>query len=67
MTLQVDYRPHSVPTGTSDWVTDLELDGAQQLGRSSPGAPLRVLVLYGSLRERSFSKFLAYEFARYGC
>lgn len=60
----MDYRPHSVPAGTPDWVDDLELEGAQQLGQSSQGAPLRVLVLYGSLRERSFSKFLAYEFAR---
>ena len=62
---QVGYRPHSVPAGTPNWVDDLELEGAQALGRMSPDAsPLRVLVLYGSLRERSFSKFLAYEFAR---
>ena len=59
------YRPFAPSQGTADWVADLELDGAIALGRASANAaPLRVLVLYGSLRQRSFSKLLAYEFAR---
>ena len=59
------YRPFALPPGAPDWVAELELDGAMALGTASAGAgPLRVLVLYGSLRQRSFSKLLAYEFAR---
>jgi arsenic resistance protein ArsH len=52
--------------GASDWVKDLELDGAKAF--RPPGqlitTPPKVLVLYGSLRERSYSRLLAYEFAR---
>ncbi len=47
-----------------DWVHQLELDGALELSRRLGGPPLRVLVLYGSLRERSYSKLLALEFSR---
>lgn len=50
---------------SNDWVQHLELDGAIDLGRHMGGDPLRVLVLYGSLRERSFSKLLAFEFSRW--
>ena len=61
------YRPFALPPGAPDWVADLELEGATALGKVRDGAePLRVLVLYGSLRARSFSKLLAYEFARCG-
>ena len=47
-----------------DWVHQLELDSALELSRRLGGPPLRVLVLYGSLRERSYSKLLALEFSR---
>lgn len=36
-----------------DWVRDLELDGVKQMARSLPdGRRVKILVLYGSLRER---------------
>lgn len=50
----------------ADWVKDLELESAQ--GFQPPGqritTPPKILVLYGSLRERAYSRLLAYEFAR---
>jgi arsenic resistance protein ArsH len=67
------WRPHALLTAEAraeDWVAQLsaqnELDGAHAFdpdgdARSSPP---RYLVLYGSLRERSYSRLLAYEFAR---
>eukprot|EP00243_Klebsormidium_subtile_P001891 TRINITY_DN13577_c1_g3_i5.p1 TRINITY_DN13577_c1_g3~~TRINITY_DN13577_c1_g3_i5.p1 ORF type:complete len:371 (+),score=41.00 TRINITY_DN13577_c1_g3_i5:57-1115(+) len=52
--------------GALDWVKDLELESAK--GFQQPGqlikTPPKILVLYGSLRERSYSRLLAYEFAR---
>ena len=42
---------------------DLDLSGAKAL-LSEGVAPPKILVLYGSLRQRSYSKLLAYEFAR---
>ena len=57
--------------GEGDWVASLELNGARRLLASPLGAapgdgghPPRILLLYGSLRERSYSRLLAYEFAR---
>ena len=54
-----------------DWVGDLELDGAKQtlalphvLASGDGGHAPRILVLYGSLRERSYSRLLAFEYAR---
>ncbi len=46
-----------------DWVDKLELQSARQLGASYPVQP-RVLILYGSLRKVSYSRCMAYEFAR---
>lgn len=46
-----------------DWVKDLDLSGARAL-LSEGVSPPRILVLYGSLRSRSYSKLLAYEMAR---
>lgn len=40
------------PAVEADWTADLELDTVKQLVESSQGEPLRVLVLYGSLRNR---------------
>ncbi len=60
------YNPYSLEgqAAQDDWVQHLELDEARALGQRCGCEPLRVLVLYGSLRERSFSKLLAYEFSR---
>lgn len=59
------YRPFHVPAGVEDWVSGLELDGARAFSPSGGlSHPPKILVLYGSLRARSFSRLLAYEFAR---
>lgn len=61
------YKPYRVPPreGCNDWVSNLELQSARQLSASHPnGGQPCVLVLYGSLRKVSYSRCLAYEFAR---
>ena len=60
--MQRSLRPHT-QTGhqVPDWIDSLELDGARQMARHYPP---KVLILYGSLRALSYSKLLAYEFAR---
>ena len=50
-----------------DWVAGLELEGARSFVSLENRAPLKVLVLYGSLRQRSYSQLLAFEFARRAC
>ena len=51
-----------------DWVAGLELEGARTFASTLEiRAPLKVLVLYGSLRQRSYSQLLAFEFARRAC
>lgn len=62
LTLQAALRPHT-ETGhqSPDWVQSLELEGAKQLASDHPP---KVLILYGSLRDKSYSKLLAFEFAR---
>ncbi|GAA5900147.1 hypothetical protein JCM6882_002626 [Rhodosporidiobolus microsporus] len=60
------YRPFLLTKNASDepdWVEGLELDGAREVAKAF-GRPVKVLVLYGSLRERSFSRLTAYEAAR---
>lgn len=64
------YRPFTLPDTAveDDWVAQLELSTAmsmvdrQILQRGAPR--LRILVLAGSLRSRSYSRLLAYEGAR---
>ncbi|KAM0452979.1 hypothetical protein ACHAPV_009221 [Trichoderma viride] len=64
------YRPFILPDpfAANDWVGQLELSiglklvESEILSRNQPR--LRILVLYGSLRSRSFSRLLAYEAAR---
>ncbi|KAJ0400641.1 hypothetical protein P43SY_000926 [Pythium insidiosum] len=61
------WRPHATsPPAEDDWVQSLDLAGAATF--VPPGARLthrpRILVLYGSLRQTSFSRCLAYECAR---
>ena len=57
------YRLHD-EAAERDWVQHLEMDTARCMADASAEDPLKVLVLYGSLRQRSFSKLLAYEFSR---
>ena len=63
--LAARHKPYRAPLreGCSDWVSSLELVSARELGASQPVQPC-VLVLYGSLRKLSYSRCLAYEFAR---
>ncbi|RPA72160.1 arsenate resistance ArsH, partial [Ascobolus immersus RN42] len=72
--VRLKYRPFLLPEEVqqSDWVSKLELSTvvkiaeenlAREGGEGGHGR-LKVLVLYGSLRSRSFSKFTAYECAR---
>ncbi|KAK4101129.1 arsenate resistance ArsH [Parathielavia hyrcaniae] len=64
------YRPFLLDDeiSTSDWIAKLELATAAKMVETeilSQGKDrLRVLVLYGSLRTRSYSKLLAYEASR---
>ncbi|KAL2147930.1 hypothetical protein VTI28DRAFT_3408 [Corynascus sepedonium] len=64
------YRPFLLDDeiSSSDWVMKLELATAAKMVETeilSQGKDrLRVLVLYGSLRDRSYSKLLAYEASR---
>jgi arsenic resistance protein ArsH len=59
-----NYKPYQLSDAESksDWVADLELDSAFKSGVKQD--PIKVLILYGSLRTTSYSRFLAYEFAR---
>ncbi|CAO3666738.1 unnamed protein product [Umbelopsis ramanniana] len=64
MSPDINYKPYllSEEQQQTDWVADLELDSAAQAGEGQD--PVKVLVLYGSLRKSSYSRMLAYEFAR---
>ncbi|GAA6020839.1 hypothetical protein JCM10207_001675 [Rhodosporidiobolus poonsookiae] len=64
--IKARYRPFLATKNAADeadWVDDLELDTVQELAQRFP-RPVRVLVLYGSLRERSFSRLTAFEASR---
>ncbi|KAK5790547.1 hypothetical protein VI817_007834 [Penicillium citrinum] len=61
------YRPFLLDDAAEDWVSALELTtamdlAAQELQKSNNR--LRVLVLYGSLRRRSYSRLVALEASR---
>ncbi|GAB5588848.1 hypothetical protein Unana1_03748 [Umbelopsis nana] len=64
MSPDLKYKPYILPDELKqqDWVKDLELDCAFQSGHDQD--PVKVLILYGSLRKTSYSRCLAYEFAR---
>lgn len=70
ITLRTKYRPFLLrgDVAENDWIAKLELDTALQLTQTdmqrTHGNRLKVLVLYGSMRERSYSRLLAYECAR---
>ncbi|KFY45042.1 hypothetical protein V494_01171 [Pseudogymnoascus sp. VKM F-4513 (FW-928)] len=68
-TIRKVYRPFLLsPEITSrDWVSKLELSTVVKLAEDDfkkTGERLKVLVLYGSLRKRSFSRLLAFEASR---
>lgn len=51
------YKPFLLDeqTTASDWISELELDTAEEMARQDlleTAQPLRILVLYGSLRKR---------------
>ncbi|KAI5206424.1 arsenate resistance ArsH [Aureobasidium subglaciale] len=64
------YRPFisSPEVASSDWISKSELSTALKLSESdmekTGGDRLKILVLYGSLRERSYSRLLAFECSR---
>jgi hypothetical protein len=62
----VHHQPYRLngEAAACDWVQHVELDAARRMAHEDAGEPLKVLVLYGSLRQRSYSKLLAYEFSR---
>ncbi|KFY31387.1 hypothetical protein V493_01157 [Pseudogymnoascus sp. VKM F-4281 (FW-2241)] len=68
-TIRKVYRPYLLsPEITSrDWISKLELSTVVKLAEDDfqkTGERLKVLVLYGSLRKRSFSRLLAFEASR---
>lgn len=67
--LRQKYRPFILPEdpGQPDWVSTLELETVLDLAENNlrlTKERLKVLVLYGSLRRRSYSKLVAFEAAR---
>ncbi|KAF9994074.1 hypothetical protein BGZ80_002787 [Entomortierella chlamydospora] len=59
----LNYKPYRIlKNAADDWVAKLNLSALQEYGRQHE--PIKVLVLYGSLRERSFSRLLSYEISR---
>ncbi|KAG0168670.1 hypothetical protein DFQ28_000365 [Apophysomyces sp. BC1034] len=64
MSLNTDHKAYTLPEQekAADWVSDLDLECAFQSGKGQD--PVNILILYGSLRSTSYSRFLAYEFAR---
>ncbi|KAK6517485.1 hypothetical protein TWF281_004137 [Arthrobotrys megalospora] len=68
--IRAEYRPFLLDpeVACSDWVSRLELDSVMGMVRdevfSKGEERLKVLVIYGSLRARSYSRLLAYEAAR---
>ncbi|KAI9036915.1 uncharacterized protein KD926_001159 [Aspergillus affinis] len=66
--LRRKYRPFLLEFDSSpDWVNDLELTSVLDLAEKdlvATNSRLKVLVLYGSLRRRSYSKLVAFEASR---
>jgi hypothetical protein len=59
------YHAYRLPEDQrdKDWIAELDLETATAMMQGQP-TPLRFLVLYGSLRETSYSRLLAFEMAR---
>ncbi|KAI9026987.1 arsenic resistance protein ArsH [Hyaloraphidium curvatum] len=72
--LNARHRPYRIlknPDPAADWVAQLDLEQSTvtslfpKIGQSNDTPlPPRILLLYGSLRPRSFSRLLCFEFAR---
>ncbi|KAK9371667.1 flavoprotein-like protein [Lipomyces chichibuensis] len=68
--IRKEYRPFLLDDeiANNDWVANLELSTALKLVgqdmKRTEGNRLKVLVLYGSMRSRSYSRLLAFEAAR---
>ncbi|OBT85442.1 hypothetical protein VE02_06173 [Pseudogymnoascus sp. 03VT05] len=67
--IRKSYRPFllSPDITSTDWISKLELSTVVKLAEEDfhkTGERLKVLVLYGSLRERSYSRLLAFEASR---
>ncbi|GAB7358196.1 hypothetical protein MBLNU230_g0349t1 [Neophaeotheca triangularis] len=64
------HRPFLLPESVArdDWVSKLELSTATKMAETdlntTGGERLKILVLYGSLRSRSYSRLLAFEASR---
>lgn len=61
------YRPFILDNATEDWVSTLELTTAMELSAQElekSNKRLNILVLYGSLRRRSYSRLVALEASR---
>lgn len=68
-TIRQKYRPFLLAEALSknDWISNLELTHAINVSSENlkaTGERLKILVLYGSLRKRSYSKLMAYEASR---
>ncbi|KAK1050622.1 hypothetical protein LTS16_003120 [Friedmanniomyces endolithicus] len=68
-TIRARYRPfvQRPDVARNDWVSKLELSTALKMAEADMrdgGERLKVLILYGSLRQRSYSRLLAFESAR---
>ncbi|KAI9368398.1 flavoprotein-like protein [Aspergillus egyptiacus] len=70
VSIRQKHRPFLVPSttqGPDDWVESLELSSVLSMAArnlAETNSRLKVLVLYGSLRRRSYSKLVAYEASR---
>ncbi|KAG9252695.1 flavoprotein-like protein [Emericellopsis atlantica] len=67
--IRAKYRPFILDheDTASDWVSELELDTVIDLAQANlemTGSRLKILVLYGSQRQRSYSKLAAFKAAR---
>ncbi|KAL3422258.1 arsenic resistance protein [Phlyctema vagabunda] len=67
--IRTKYRPFLLDPAieAKDWIADLELERTIKMvvdNLETTDHRLKVLVLYGSLRKRSYSKLMAYEAAR---
>ncbi|QDS75278.1 hypothetical protein FKW77_001017 [Venturia effusa] len=68
--IRAKYRPFLQPENITenDWISKLELSTVLKMSetdmKTSGEGRLKVMVLYGSMRERSYSRLLAFEAAR---
>ena len=66
------YRPYLLPKEEveKDWISELELDTVERISRENlqrGEEPLKILVLYGSLRERFVPGYMVRRMAEGKC